>query len=124
MAVNPYAKYMEQSVQTMTQGEMVIRLYEEIDKEINKAMVSLKNIDYEESNRSIQKCQRIIRHLKQTLNPQYAVSAELNQLFDFFLQQLIEANLKKNFQPLEIILPMVVEMKNTFVQSEKRIRIS
>lgn len=123
MAVNPYAKYVEQSIQTMTQGEMVIRLYEEIDKEINIALAGLETKRFEESNRAIQKCQRIIRHLKQTLNHQYGVAGELNKLYDFFLQQLLEANFKKDFQPLESILPMVVEMKNTFAQSEKRARI-
>ena len=35
MAFNPYQKYQQQSVMTMTPGEMLTRLYDELIKQLN-----------------------------------------------------------------------------------------
>ena len=35
MGQNPYQKYQQQSIMTMTQGEMLIKLYDEVNKQLN-----------------------------------------------------------------------------------------
>jgi flagellar protein FliS len=123
MAVNPYAKYKEQSIMTMTQGEMVVRLYDEIDNQLNRAVVAIEQKDPAKANQALQKSQRIIMHLKSTLNHNYEVAGYLNRLYDFFLSQILEANIKKNTKPINDIMPLIVELRDTFSAGERLARI-
>ncbi|RPF48380.1 flagellar protein FliS [Hydrogenoanaerobacterium saccharovorans] len=121
--MNPYEKYKQQSVMTMTQGEMVVRLYEEIINQLSRAVNCIREKDIEGTNASLQKCQRIINYLKSTLNFKYEVSSNLSSLYDFFNEQIIKSNLKKDTQPIEEILPLVSELKDTFAQGERLSRM-
>lgn len=121
--MNPYEKYKQQSVMTMTQGEMVVRLYEEIINQLSRAVICIREKNIEGTNASLQKCQRIINYLKSTLNFKYEVSSNLLSLYDFFNEQIIKSNLKKDTQPIEEILPLVSELKDTFAQGERLSRM-
>jgi flagellar protein FliS len=123
MAINPYAKYQEQSIMTMTQGEMVVRLYDEINNQLNRAILSIEQKDLMKGNQALQKAQRIIKHLKATLNYNYEVAGGLSQLYDYFNNQIINANIKKDTQFLQEIIPFVVELRDTFAQGERLARI-
>ena len=52
---NPYARYKEQSVMTMTQGDMINLLFDEVINRLNKGLVSLEQNDYEGSNAHFKK---------------------------------------------------------------------
>ena len=41
MPVNPYQQYQRQSVMTMTQGEMLTKLYDEVIKQMSGAKICL-----------------------------------------------------------------------------------
>ena len=49
---NPYARYKEQSVMTMTQGDMINLLFDEVINRLNKGLVSLEQNDYGTGGRS------------------------------------------------------------------------
>lgn len=121
--INPYDKYKEQSVMTMTPGEMVVKLYEEVINQMNRAIISIGENDIGTTNSSLQKCQRILNHLRITLDDRYEISKALRQLYDFFLVQIIKANIKKDAAPLHDILPLIVELKDTFAQGERLARM-
>lgn len=122
--MNPYETYKQQSVLTMTQGEMLNKLYEETVKQLSCAEVFIEQKDFQKTNDSLQRAQRIINHLKATLNYDYAVSGNLASLYDFFVEQIVQANVKKSSQPITEIIPMVKELQQTFVQADRLARIS
>lgn len=124
MPANPYDKYKEQSVMTMTHGEMLTRLYEEVIKQLNIGMLGIKEKNYNGTNEALKKAQRILNYLKATLDFKYDIANNLASLYDFFNQQIMSANIKKNSKMLEEILPMVEELKDAFVQGEKLARMS
>lgn len=123
MAVNPYEKYKQQSVMTMTQGEMLVKLYEEVIKQLSSALISIEKKDYSSSNESLQKAQKILGYLKSTLDFKYEVSNNLSMLYDFFIQRLIDANIKKDTAIIEEVIPMVAELKDAFSQADRLARI-
>lgn len=123
MAVNPYEKYKQQSVMTMTQGEMLVKLYEEVIKQLSSALISIEKKDYSSSNESLQKAQKILGYLKSTLDFKYEVSSNLSMLYDFFIQRLIDANIKKDTAIIEEVIPMVAELKDAFSQADRLARI-
>lgn len=120
---NPYEKYRDQSITTLTQGEMVVKLYEEIINQLNKAKIAISQKDYNTSNNSLKKAQDILNHLDSTLNFKYEISNNLSSLYLFFIQELISANIKKDVTIIDSIIPLIVELKDVFAQGEKNNRI-
>lgn len=120
--MNPYAKYKEQSVMTMTPGEMVVRLFEETVKQLMVANTAIKSNKLEVANNALLKSQNILRHLRSTLNMQVELSVSLAALYDFFIQKIIECNTKKDVKIIEPIIPMLGELRDSFAQAEKLAR--
>ncbi|MBE6860362.1 MAG: flagellar export chaperone FliS [Ruminococcus sp.] len=119
MAVNPYKKYQEQSITTMTQGELLNVLYETCTKRINTAIIAIEEKKYDVANENIQKAKNIIRHLDETLDKNYEISGSLSALYDFFIYQLTTANIKKNVEMLREVAPMIEELGKTFKEADK-----
>ncbi len=122
MARNPYESYKKQSVMTMTPGDMLLMLYDEAIKECTVAKIALEKKNYSEVNRAMQKVQRILVHLKDTLDFKYEISNNLAALYDYFIRQTTTANIKKDGAPLDEIIPMLQELRDTYSEADKRSR--
>lgn len=122
MPVNPYQKYQQQSVMTMTPGEMLLKLYDEVITQLNAVRQFNVEKDYQGANASLKKAQRIITYLNQTLDFQYEISGSLSALFDYFLRRLVDANVHKDNAPIDEVLPMITELRETFAQADKNSR--
>ena len=112
MPVNPYQRYQQQSVMTMTPGEMLLKLYDEVITQLTAVRQFNEEKDYEKSNASLKKAQRIIRYLDQTLDA----------LYDYFIRRLVDANLHKDNAPIDEVLPMISDLRDTFAQADKNSR--
>ncbi|MBE6840401.1 MAG: flagellar export chaperone FliS [Ruminococcus sp.] len=119
MPVNPYKKYQEQSIATMTQGELLNVLYETCYKRINTAIIAIEEKKYDVANQNVQKAKNIIRHLDETLDKNYEISESLASLYDFFIYQLTTANVKKNTEMLREVAEMIDELGKTFKEADK-----
>lgn len=119
MAVNAYAQYQKQSVMTMTQGEMLLKLYDEVLKQFIRAKEAVKNQDAQTRNEALQKAQRIINYLHATLNFKFEISENLAALYDYFNRQIVQANIKQTAEPLDEIFSMVQELRDAFCQADK-----
>lgn len=118
-----YEAYKQQSVMTMTHGEMLVKLYDEVIKQLNGAVRSIETKDIEATNRSLQKVQNILHYLDSTLDMRYEVSQSLSALYDFFIRQSISANIKKDTALLTELVPMVQELRDAFTQADKLSRM-
>jgi flagellar protein FliS len=122
MMTNPYEIYKHQSVMTMTSGQILLLVYNELIKQLSLAQKAFEKNDIPEINRSLQKAQVIIRELKGTLNFDYSISSDLNNLYDFFYTAVLNANMKKDASALPSIIEMANEMRSTFAEAEKLAR--
>lgn len=122
MALNPYQKYQQQSVMTMTQGEMLTKLYDEVIKQLSAVKQFNESKDYAAANLASQKAQRILHHLNATLDFQYDVSKNLSALYEYFIHQLVQANLSKTNEPVDEVLSMVNDLRETFIQADRTAR--
>ena len=116
---NPYQKYVDQSISTMTPGEMVVQLYEGIIKQLTKGCMCIDESDVKGANEAFQKAQRIIEHLMKTLDFKYEIADNLSELYIFFNTQIFQANMKKEKSFVEDIIPLVNELKEAYAESEK-----
>lgn len=113
---NVYSAYKKQSVTTMTPMEIVIKLYSETERQLNRAIYFIDEKDYESTNKSLSKAQDLIDALRSVLDINLPIGRDLDSLYDFFVRQIITANMKKDKTIIESLLPMIGELKDAFVQ--------
>lgn len=119
MAVNGYQHYKEQTVNTMTPGEMLNLLYDELLKRLTRSELALENKDYELFEQSIQRSMDIVTYLKDTLNFQYEISNELKRLYDFFLYELIRIKAGRNTAVISELRPLIMDLRDSFREAQR-----
>ena len=119
MAENPYKKYREQSINTMTQGELLGLLYDTCVKRLNEGVYFIEEKSYSKANESLQKAERILRYLDGTLDRQYEISENLTLLYDYFLRRIMTGNIHKDVEPINEVIPMIEDLGKTFKEAEK-----
>lgn len=123
MGPNPYAKYQEQSVMTMTHGEMLVKLYDETVRQIHLAIAAIASKDTSTANQSLLKAQQIVNYLRSTLDFKYEISNQLASFYDFFNEKLRNANIHKTAEDLSDIAALVMDLRDAFAQGEKIARV-
>lgn len=118
---NGYQQYKSQSVMTMTPGEMLLLLYDELTKRLVRADMALAKEDYELFDASVQRSVEIINYLKDTLDFSYDISRELNSMYDFFLYELSRLSAGRNPKVIEELKPLVKELREAFAEAEKKV---
>jgi flagellar protein FliS len=119
---NLYQQYKAQSLETLTRGEIVVKLFEEASKQISMAIFLSNSGDQHKAFNCILKAQKIIRALDFSLDMKYAVSVQLNDLYLFIHDKLAEANANKDVALMKELLGLVDDLKVTFRQADKLAR--
>ena len=78
-----YQGYKEQGINSMSQGELLLLLYDELVKRLLRAGFALDKENFELFDASVDRSLDIIRYLDDTLDMQYPISRNLNRLYDF-----------------------------------------
>lgn len=123
MLQNRYQAYKQQSMMTMTQGEMLLAVYDGLLKALYAADKAFEIMDYSEINKNLLKAQEIVEYLNSTLNRKYEIADQLAALYDFFLHQIRQANIRKSPEGLADLEQMVAELRETFAQADKNVRM-
>lgn len=123
MQANLYQQYKAQTLETLTKGEIVVKLFEEASKQISMGIFFEKNGNSYKSYNSIAKAQKIIQTLNFSLDMRYAISLELNDMYLFLHGKLGEAIAKKDIALMKELLSLVDDLKVTFRQAEKLARV-
>ncbi|ADL05963.1 flagellar export chaperone FliS [Lacrimispora saccharolytica] len=119
MASYGYQHYKEQTVNTMTPGEMLNLLYDELLKRLTRAELALEKEDFELFEQSVQRAVDIVTYLKDTLNYNYEISAELRRMYDFFLYEFSRIRAGRNTDVIEEIRPLIIDLREAFKEAER-----
>ena len=116
MALNPYKKYQENRIEGASQGEMIILLYEGAIRFMNQGIAYIENREIEQANHVIIKAQRIVNELQITLNFDLGgeIAENLFRLYDFCMQQLLDANVKKEVLGLQNSIEIFEDLLGTW----------
>ncbi len=124
MALNKAVyQYQQNSIMTATPEELTLMLYNGCIKGIRLAKIGLEDKDYEKANLYLCKAQAIIRELRATLDMKYDISKNLYELYTYFLDRLIEANVKKESSILDEVEQFVSDLRDTWAEAMKDARI-
>ncbi len=120
--MNPLNMYRETSIKTAGQGRLIVLLYDEAIKQIDKAVSALDSgtKQYDKVNKAIIRAQEIITELSASLDFEKGkdIASNLFSLYVYFNQQLMAANLDKDSKPLKPVRNMLFELRSAWKQIE------
>jgi flagellar protein FliS len=104
---------------TASPEELTLMLYNGLVKFIMQAQKAIEDKDIQKANECIIRAEDIISEFQATLDMQYELSKGLAMLYDYFMDRLVEANLKKDTAILEEVLHFVKDLRDTWAQAMK-----
>ena len=108
MYQNGYEQYKMQSVNTMTRSEMLLLLYDELIKRLNRAQIALDDKNYDLFDKSVKRSREIVEYLNKTLNMEYRISYDLGRL-----------HAGRNSAVIQELKPLVAELRDAFKEASK-----
>ena len=119
MDMRGYQQYRQNALNTMTQGELLLLLYDELIKRLTQAELELNREQYPKFEQAVDRSLEIIRYLDSTLDRKYAISQNLSQLYEFFCYELSRVKLGRNGTELTRVKRMAGELRDSFRQADK-----
>lgn len=123
---NALSAYRETRIKTASQGQLVIMLYDEAVKHLDRGLELLgTNISgkkdpgkIEKISKSILKTQEIITELMVSLDFEQGgdIAKNLFSLYTWFNKELLEANVKQDVRRITIIRNMVNELRSAWAE--------
>ncbi len=120
MTLNPYEQYKNNSILTASGPELTLMLYNGAIKFCNLAREAIMNKDIQKSHENIIKAENIIDELKFTLDKKYPIAEEMDRLYTYIHQLLVQANIKKDIQKLDDALELIREFRDTWQEAMKK----
>lgn len=111
---NAYAQYSTSKTLTASPAELTLMLYEGAIKFCNIAIMGIEERDIQKSHINIVKAEKIIEHLRITLDMNYSIAHEFERMYVYLEERLIEANMKKDAEILEEICMHLRSIRDTW----------
>ena len=116
--------YKETRVKTAGRGRIIVMLYDEAIKQLDSAVELLeqKTKQLDKVNNSITKAQDIIAELMVSLDFDQGgeIARNLFRLYLYFNDELMEANMKKEIEPIKGVRRYLAELRGAWKQIESQ----
>lgn len=109
-----YAAYNNNKIMTASPAELTLMLYEGAIKFCNIAVMAIEKGDVEKAHNNIMKTEHIIEEFQGALNHQYQVAEHFDNVYDYLMYRLREANLSKDKEMLEEVLTHLRTMRDAW----------
>lgn len=114
-----YQHYKQQSVNTMTSGELLLLLFDECTKRLTKAEMSMKSENYAEFEVAMNRVSEIIRYLDSTLDKTYSIGKEISKLYEYFQFQIARIKAGRNVEMIQNLRTMLMDLRTTFKEADR-----
>lgn len=112
---NPYLQqYNNSKILTASPAELTLMLYEGAIKFCNIAIVGIEQKDIQKAHTNIMKAEKIIDHLRITLDMKYPVAQDFERIYEYLDRRLVYANMKKDVEILEEVLTHLRSVRDTW----------
>jgi flagellar protein FliS len=120
---NGYNVYRETSVKTASQGKLIVMLYEEAVRQLDKAIAminqdsSIAPQQIENYGNNLQKVEDIITELQVSLDMEKGgeIAKNLMALYVYFNKELLDATISHDKKKLTFILDMLTELRDAWI---------
>lgn len=121
MIKSPYQKYQQSSIQTASPAQLLIMLYDGAIRFVRLGIDGIEKEQYDVANTNLIKAQAVINELIASLDTNYEISSNLSQIYEYFIYQIIQANIRKQAQPAREVLGLLQQLKLTWEEASKQI---
>lgn len=121
---SPINQYQNVQVSTSNPEKILIMLYDGAINFTRIAIVKLANDDLAGKGLYISKAQAIVAELMNTLNHEIGgdIARQLEQLYNYLIDEFIAANIKNAPEPLENALRIMTTMRDTWVDAAEIVK--
>jgi len=110
----PQDAYRRQDVLTATAGDIVVKLYDALKKNIILGRRGIAKEDIEAAHKHLVKAQEITAELVSSLDMTYEISEGLLSIYEFVIISLGKANIHKDAEPLEVVIEIVDSLRSAW----------
>ncbi len=114
-----YANYTRNKIMTATPAELTLMLYEGAIKFCNIAILAIEQNDRDKMFNNILKVEDIITEFQVTLNFDYPVANDFNNVYNYLQKRLREANMTQDKEILEEVNTHLRTMRDTWKEVMK-----
>lgn len=114
LANQGYAAYASNKVMTASPAELTLMLYEGAIKFANLAISAIEENNVPKAHENIMKVEHIIEEFQTTLDHKYPVAKDFDEVYNYLMMRLREANTKKDKEIMEEVLKHLRTMRDTW----------
>lgn len=115
---NPAKAYLTVQVETTSQGQLLIMLYDACIKFMKQAKVEIEKRDYAKKGTLINRALAIIHELAESLNKEKGgeISANLAGIYHFCTNELVQANIKLDTEKIDNVIKIIDGIRSAYAQ--------
>ncbi len=106
--------YQRNAIMTASPAELTLMLYDGAIKFCNIALTAIEEKNVQKAHTNIKKAEAIITELRASLDRKYPVWEDFERVYEYIYKNLLEANMRKEKEPLEEALGRIREMRDTW----------
>lgn len=114
LANQGYAAYANNKIMTASPAELTLMLYDGAIKFCNIAISAIEEENVQKAHTNIIKVERIVEEFQATLDHKYPVAKDFDEVYNYLMIRLREANMKKDKEILEEVLKHLRTMRDTW----------
>lgn len=119
---NPYNIYKQNSVNMASSQQLLLMLLDGAVKYTKIARMAILNKDIPRAHKELVRVQDIFLELMITMDKNTEYMEDLYNLYDFIKNELAKANMKKDVQTIEEVLPLIEEIRDMWYEVDKKIK--
>ncbi len=112
MLTSGYMQYRTVATQTGSPGELVVLLYQAAIKNAGQGRTAIECSRPALAHQHLMKAQEVVRTLKGSLDFERGgeIATRLNDIYGFVLGRLVIANINKDVEPIDEVLPLLRQL--------------
>lgn len=119
LANKGYVAYANNKIMTASPAELTLMLYEGAIKFTNIAIEGTAEKNVQKVHDNIMKVEHIIEEFQSTLDHRYPIAKDFDEVYNYLMMRLQEANMKKDKEILEEVLKHLRTMRDTWKEVMK-----
>ena len=113
-------QYTRSKILTASPAELTLMLYDGAIKFCNIAILGIEQGNVQKAHDNILKVERIIEEFQVTLNFNYPIANDFNNVYNYLMKRLREANLEKNKDILEEVNAHIHTLRDAWKEAMKK----
>ncbi len=109
--------YLEQKIMNARPEELTLMLYDGLVKFVNQTILFNDQSSVEKSNNANLRAQAILQELRSTLNLEIEISDNLENLYLYMLERLVDSNITKDNDILKDVLDLATDLRDAWKEA-------